>query len=246
VLQGLRAPLRRTELIGYLTWAAAGAVFAVPELWAAARSDAPIPTLSGTVGHLERRWEIISLFVILVIAYALMHVVRVGTALIAHRLAPAASSPGTHIAPEHGRITGAPRRDPWPWLVLYFPFTLVVVALGFLIPLLVHNGHATDAEKQLSGEFGYGAMALTFFLIPGAAARLGVLVPFPALLRTILDLEQRIQIVAVVVVGSMTFLMLHLVFYPYPSIIPWFQNLEHLHNYCSQHPGQLLCHAKKK
>ena len=155
-------------------------------------------------------------------------------------------SRGRHVAVTEGRVTRTATPVYPGWWVLYLPFTLIAVALGFLVPLWIHSWHASDAEKQLSGEFGYGAMALTFFLIPGLLAYLGVLVPFPSLFQAVINLEQRAQIVAVVVAGSMTFLMLHLVFYPYPSIIPWFQNLEHLHNYCAQHADQLLCHAPKK
>ena len=66
------------------------------------------------------------------------------------------------------------------------------------------------------------------------------------LFGTVLAIEQRAQIVAVVVAGCLVFLSLHLAFYPYPSIIPWFVNLEHVHNYCVQHAGQLICQANKK
>jgi hypothetical protein len=62
-----------------------GALFAVPEIWASVDSDLPIPTLSGTVGHLERRWEIISLLVIIVMVNVLLHVARVGAALLARQ-----------------------------------------------------------------------------------------------------------------------------------------------------------------
>jgi hypothetical protein len=44
----------------------------------------------------------------------------------------------------------------------------------------------------------------------------------------------------------MAFLALHLVLYPYPSIIPWFQNLERLHDYCAQHPLAEICKSVKK
>jgi hypothetical protein len=44
----------------------------------------------------------------------------------------------------------------------------------------------------------------------------------------------------------MTFLLLHLVLYPYPSIISWFPDLKNLHNYCAPylhaeraHPPQI-------
>src|SRR5438477_10594905 len=100
-----------TEIRGYIVWAIAGAMFAVPEVWAASDGDLPFPTLSGTVGHLERRWEIASLVVIVVIANALLHAVRVG---IAERRAGAERGDTDtvpfggrkHVAVEQGRLTG--------------------------------------------------------------------------------------------------------------------------------------------
>jgi hypothetical protein len=258
------------EATGYGVWLVAGAVFAVPEIWASRDSDLPIPTLSGTVGHLERRWEIVSLFVILVIVNALLHGVRVGGAVIARRVEErqlehsrlgeeTAGTPGppaelvqvaNHklVAVDAGRVTSRPYTTYMTWraALAYFVFTLALVAAGFLVPLWVHGGNATDAEKQLSGEFGYGAMGVAFFLIPGLLAYAGRLVLFPSLFRTVLNLEQRAQIVAVIVAGCMTFLMLHLVLYPYPSIIPWFVDLEHLHSHCVQHATELICNAPKK
>src|SRR2546423_14300388 len=85
MLRALTAPWFPRERIGYVVWAVAGAVFAVPEIWASRDGTLPFPTLSGTVGHLERRWEIVSLIVIVVIANALLHAVRIGSAGIARR-----------------------------------------------------------------------------------------------------------------------------------------------------------------
>jgi hypothetical protein len=260
------------EKRGYVVWLIGGAIFAVPEISASKDSDLPFPTLSGTVGHLERRWEIISLFVILIIVNALMHGVRLAAAIVARRAesqeakragapteqfalsggdlatVPLPLSYGKHIAIEHGRVirTAEPTYPPNWWWAPSIVITVTAVALGFVIPLWVHGWHASDAEKQLAGEFGYGAMALTFFLIPGLLAYFrAILVPFPGLFQAVLNLEARISIFAVAVAGCMTFLMLHLVLYPYPSLIPWFPNLEHLHNYCVQHGDELICTATK-
>jgi hypothetical protein len=251
---------------GYLVWTIGGAIFAVPEIWASRDSTLPFPTLSGTIGHLERRWEIVSLLVIIVIANALLHAVRLGFAAAAQLAearaveaageTPAAPSPtstvplrgGRYLALAQGRVTRT--RTPkvvsdWTWY-LYAAVALGLIATGFLLPLAVHHGHSSPAERQLAGEFGYGAMALTFFLIPTLVAwRPGVLLPYPGLFQTVVNLEARLPIVAVVVAGCMTFLMLHLVFYPYPSIIPWFPNLENLHNYCLVHPHAQVCLPNK-
>jgi hypothetical protein len=239
-----------TTVRGYIVWGIAGAIFAVPEIWASADSDLSFPTLSGTVGHLERRFELASLAVIVVIANALLHAVRVG---IAERRAgdergdtDTVAYGGTkHVAVEQGRVTRTASPAYPAWWLLYFPVTLGAIVLGFLVPLLVHGGHATDAEKQLSGEFGYGAMGLMFFVIPTILAWGGVLVPFPGLFRSVLDLERLFPPLAVAVAGCMTFLMLHLVLYPYPSIIPWFQDVKNLHDYCSDHLAAAVCQSKK-
>jgi hypothetical protein len=265
----MTAPWSPREKVGLKVWLAAGAVFAAPEIWASVDSDLPIPTLSGTVGHLERRWEIASLFVILVLVNALLHAVRIGSAIVSNRaeirvaarvgaaIAPPAA-PGMpvtvpvnankHVVIEEGRSTrtSTPVYLGLDFTVAYFVFTLALVAAGFLIPLLIHSGHATDAEKQLSGEFGYGAMGVTFFLIPSVLAHFDKLVPFPSLFGTVIAIEQRAQIAAVVVAGCLAFLGLHLALYPYPSIISWFVNLEHLHNYCVNHAGELICQTNKK
>jgi hypothetical protein len=269
----------KVEKRGYVVWAIAGAIFAVPEIWASVDSSLPFPTLSSTVGHLERKWEIM-LGVILVIAYALMHAVRLGIAnvteelqeeiaqlqaelrgaeVVASRTVPTQSaatrtvpSPlrgdSKRLAIEQGRLTrtSTPRYATGLWWGLYLPSTLVIVALGFLIPLWIHGWEATPAEKQLAGELGYAAMGLMFFLIPGLLSYFpGVLVPFPGLFTTVVNIEKRVPIFAVIVVGCMTFLMLHLVFYPYPKIIKWFPDLEHVNTYCAQNPDAPICIAKK-
>lgn len=250
------------EKVGYGVWLLAGAVFAVPEIWASSDSDLAIPTLSGTVGHLERRWEVISLPVILVVVNALLHAVRLGRAFLARRVEQRAAElmGGTiedqtvqlgehkHVAVDAGRVSrvSKPRQLlGWGFAGVYLVFTLVLVALGYVIPLWIHGWQITDAQKQLSGEFGYGAMAVAFFLIPTALAYKGLLVPFPGLFATVINLEQRIPVFAVLVAGCMTFLTLHLVLYPYPGIIPWFPDLEHLHYYCRHHAQQLICSTRK-
>lgn len=238
-----------TTVRGYIVWGIAGAIFAVPELWASVDSGLDFPTLSGTVG-LGRRFEIAALAVIVVIANALLHAVRVG---VADRragddrgdTATVAYAGTKHVAVEQGRVTRTASPVYPGWWILYFPATIAAIVLGFLVPLLVHHGHASDAEKQLSGEFGYGAMGLMFFVIPTILAWGGVLVPFPGLFRTVLDLERLFPPLAVAVAGCMTFLMLHLVLYPYPSIIPWFQDLKNVHDYCASHATAAICQAKK-
>jgi hypothetical protein len=261
----------KLELVGYGTWALAGAMFAVPEIWASRDNNLPFPTLSGTIGHLERRWDIVALLVILVVTYALLQVIRVGAAVVATRVgfaeasvpipavatvgtAPGFGTPaptvevksGAHVAVNEGRVTGKELAYHlgWGFAIAYLVCTCIVVAFSFLIPLWIHGLHATDSEKQLGGEIGYSSMALMFFIIPAALARFGVMVPFPSLFATVINLEHRSRIIAVLVAGCITFLTLHLVLYPYPSIIAWFVDLKNVHDHCAQHGTELICTGK--
>lgn len=237
------------ELVGYAVWLVAGGSFAVPELWAALDSNLGFPTLSGTVGHLERRYEAFALPVVIIIVYAVLNSVRIGLPMIA---APSPGvveiKPGRHLDVAEGRVTSTATSAAlkwWPFGVLYSLFTAIVLAAGFVIPWGIHDWHASDAEKQLGGEIGYGLMGIMFFVIPAIFARFNRLVPFPGLFATMLKLEARSSWVAVIVAGSMTFLMLHLAFYPYPSIIPWFVDLEDVHDMnCVQHFNELICRPK--
>jgi hypothetical protein len=71
-------PLSSKRRWGYLVWGVAGLVIAVPEITAAADSDAlPFTTISAMVGHLERRWSWVELLVVAAIVFAFFSTVKV-------------------------------------------------------------------------------------------------------------------------------------------------------------------------
>jgi hypothetical protein len=73
-----KRPVSTKRRWGYLVWVVAGLVIAVPEISAAADSDAlPFTTISGMVGHLERRWNWVELIVVAAIVFMFFSVVRV-------------------------------------------------------------------------------------------------------------------------------------------------------------------------
>ena len=57
-------PLTRRDVLGYVVWGALGLVIAVFELLAALDTGTPWPTLSSTVGGLERDHSWIGIFVL--------------------------------------------------------------------------------------------------------------------------------------------------------------------------------------
>jgi hypothetical protein len=77
---------------------------------------------------------------------------------------------------------------------------------------------------------------LFWVLIPSALAwpkRFAVDVPFPTMFETVRDLERRLRVLALVVAAGLATLMIHLVLYPWPSIIP---DLKRLHTNNACHP----------
>ena len=65
-------PVRR----GYGLWLTVGAVIAIPEIWAAVARP-PWPTISGTVGHLELRWNFVAVIVVAVLVIVAAQAIRI-------------------------------------------------------------------------------------------------------------------------------------------------------------------------
>jgi hypothetical protein len=84
---GVAAPVRR----GHAVWAAVGVVIAVPEIWAAAAKP-PWPTISGTVGHLEARWNVVAVIVVAVLVLVAANAVRMPLARQTRHSASCASA----------------------------------------------------------------------------------------------------------------------------------------------------------
>jgi hypothetical protein len=196
------------ELWGYLMWGLAGLAVAIPEL-AAAYGHAPWPTISATVGHLEtaHSWvRLVVVFVIVVAAYYSLGQVRPPRA---DGLAALARTAG-------GRAVATTR----PVEIVMTSGFLLVAAAGFVAGLIVACVEGRTHPGSFTGAYVlYGLIALLWFLVPSVLAfALGRDVPFPTLLRTIGNLEHRAPPLAAIIVAGLTILLLHLAFYPWPSM----------------------------
>lgn len=219
------------------------------EIWAAADGRKPWPTLSDTVGTIERDHDWTAILVVALLVFGAMHAIRVkfmarpapvaspGTKAAATR-PPAPHNPGRDLlATDDVRLTRAETLEYMGWWG-YFLVALVMVIVGYVAPRAVD-----PTNKQLIGESLYGAIALVLFVIPGwLSYRLGRFVPFPTLFQSFQDIEGRAKWLAVIVAAGLTVLMIHLVFYPWTSILP---DLQHLHSYCQSHSHKHtpLCNA---
>jgi hypothetical protein len=221
------------EARGYLVWIGfAGIIgFAIPEITSAA-GHAVWPTVSGTVGGIENRHDWFALIVVVVLVFGAMHAIRVHFTrdhVLARGGTRSPSSPRL-IQTEDGRLTRADDVQDVSWWWYYGAAFVVILGVSFG----VHYG--ADVSSQVLGEFLYGLIGLFLFLVPGLLAyEEGKLVPFPTLFWTIQRLERHSRVVALVFAGGITILLIHLVFYPWPSIIP---DIQGVHSYCNPSHGK--------
>lgn len=195
------------EKWGYAWWGAVAVVVGVPELWAAAGGDGvPWPTISGLVGHLELLHPWVALLVVAAIVWFALHAFRV-----------------TRAAPLGGRITAAAAVE-----TLEHPFMIAAAAVALVaVPSAVAHAVWPD-HKYVFGGVLYGSIALWWIVVPGWLAYAhGKLVPFPTLFATLRSLEQRVRPAAIVVAAGLVVLLIHLVLYPWPAILP---DLSRLHS----------------
>ena len=198
---------------GYIVWAATAIVVGVPEIWAVVDSDGvPWPTISGTMVSLESEHDWVAVVVVGLLVWALFHALR-------RPVFAAAARVGIIAVPA----------------VVYFPIGVAVVAGSSLGVYLADRG-----DRRLLGYVLYGTIALTLVVVPGLLEwRLGRRVPFATLFDVVRDLETRIRIAAVVVAAGVVVLAVHLVFYPWPAIIP---DVKRLHDYLHCRPtAQKAC-----
>jgi hypothetical protein len=222
-------------------------VFAIPEIWAAADGRKPWPTLSDTIGTIERDHDWTAILVVGLLVFGALHAVRVKFTAGAAPLQPPQGSGTTTarstarnpnrelLATPDGRLTRAEDLADMGWWA-YFLIAILIVIAGYVAPRVID-----PTNKQLIGESLYGAIAIVLFVIPGwLSYRLGRFVPFPTLFQSFQNIEGRAKWLAVVVAAGLTVLMIHLVFYPWTSILP---DLQHLHAYCLHRKGAPLCKA---
>jgi hypothetical protein len=213
------ASTNREEVFGYIVWFGVAIGVAVPEIWAAADSkNVPWPTISGLTGHLEVEHVWISFIVIGVLIWIASH------ALIALR------QTGSKLQPLDGtgRVTGAGGTTgavPAAW---YFS-----IAAGLLTIGIVAAHSATKHDKYTFGEILYGLIFFFGAVLPGLFAWRGKLMPFPTLFVTLKNLEKHAHFVTLLLATWLTVLFVHLVFYPWPNLLPDFNRL---------HTTYVVCH----
>jgi hypothetical protein len=198
------APVRR----GYIVWLAVGTVIAVPEIWAAAAKP-PWPTISGTVGHLETRWNVVAILVVAVIVVVAAHAIRMpiagGVGQPAHGHALGRT--------KGGRLTFHPDHDEELPSLAYLLNALACVIGGGLVAA------ALSDNKWILGYVIYGLIAVFCVIVPSAlAVGPGPDAPFAGVFATLADLQRRLQFVGVVLLTGLVILLIHLAFYPWPDV----------------------------
>ncbi len=212
----------RSEAWGYGVWTAMGLVIGVPEIWAAAAgSDFVWPTISTTVGHLQDRWPVVALIpvgLIVMSAYSVYHVGAASTAVQADLQALARTPQGRltkeDVSFEQLADGGAPAiagRQEWGVLP-YFAFASIVVVGGALVA-------APSNNRFLVGYVLYSLIGIFWVVVPNLLSYwFKKDVPFTTLFFTVRCLGRRLQVVAALVAALLVILLLHLAFYPWPSL----------------------------
>jgi hypothetical protein len=201
----LAPPVRR----GYGLWAAVGVVIAIPEIWAAVAKP-PWPTISGTVGHLETRWNFVAVIVVAVLVVIAAHAVRIplGGADVVRQ------ADGRRMGrTEGGRFTFYLDHD-----AELPPLAYLVVALACVIGGSFIAAALSD-NKWILGYVIYGLIAVFCVIVPSALALTSAPdAPFAGVFPTIADLQRRMHFVAVVLLAGLVILLIHLAFYPWPDV----------------------------
>jgi len=197
------------EVWGYIVWGVVLAVILIPEIWAAATAQKVWPTISGTVGHLEYRWDWIGLLV-------------VGTAVWV-----AVSVASYPVGPRHVLLreeTAAQHRTACGRATVREDEGVLPIVLVFVGAALVALASVLTAVLDPSDEFAlgyvlYGTIALFCVGVPSVVAYVWARdVPFPTFFRTLANLERRAGYVSVLVLAGLGILVFHLALYPWPNV----------------------------
>ncbi len=235
--------IERRERWGYGVWLFFAVLVLVPEFWAAFWKDsAKWPTISGTIGKLEYDRPVVALVVVGVIvlcAYSGFRYPPTRTGVLPVKgAAPnkAGGVEGDLLLPYRTPIGGRFTRSTTPVheiaAALYFAVALLIIVVGTAVAAFV-----TDVDDEFAtGRTLYGLTLLFWVVIPSLLAwpkRFAADVPFPTMFETLRSLERRLRVLALVVAAGLVMLLLHLVFYPWPSIVP---DLSRLHRVYDCHP----------
>jgi hypothetical protein len=241
----------RREAWGYGVWLFFAVIVAVPEIWAAAWAEsAPFPTISATTGALEYDHAWIALIVAGTVVLCLCSALRYPvdrTGMLAKRGRDGETLGGANFGdallpyrtPGGGRLTRSTTPVREIGAGVYFAGALVVIAVCTVIAAI-----ETDPNDEYPvGRTLYGLILLFWVLIPNVIAwpkRFALDVPFPTLFSTVRSLERRLRVLALMAAAWLVILLLHLVLYPWPSIIP---DLNRTHRTYVCHPIQPATHG---
>lgn len=188
------------ERRGYLFWGPTVLLVLGVELLGALSESfknwIPWPTISSTVGHLEKRWDWVAVIVVGLLSAVAFHALAV-----------------RQREREGGRTLreGGPRTKEASWYSPALVFALTVLA--FAVP------YAFDVSKYQLGYTIYGTLGVFGILVPSIlSSGFNRLVRFPTLFFTIDQLRHRLHAVALVLVAGLAILTIHLAFYPWPDI----------------------------
>lgn len=200
-----------------------GVVVGVPEIWAAASGDDFVwPTISTTVGHLQARWPVVALIpvaLIVMAAYSVLRVTTSGIAVQADLEGIGRTRQGRLVKQDVSFDDLAAGRAPpataarGEWAVVpYFATATAVVLAGAALA-------AQSGNRFLVGYVLYSLIGVFWIVLPNAAAYLvGKDFRFTTLFFTVRCLGRRLQLVAALVAALLVILLLHLAFYPWPSV----------------------------
>ncbi len=206
----LYGPVGSVERRGYGFWGPVVALALLIELLAAiskgVKNAFPWPTISSTVGELEKRWDWVGVIVVGTIAVALFQAIAYRgerrESGRAYRRAAAVTDPAD----------ARPSATEWSWYNWILVFGLEAVAMVL-------------AVSFVDSEFGrgciiYGVLGFLGILLPGLLAFwANRIVRFPTLFFTVGKLRHRLHFVAVILVAGLSILAVHLAFYPWPDLV---------------------------
>jgi hypothetical protein len=229
----------RREAWGYGVWLAFAVIVGVPEIWAWLSQDtAWWPTISATIGDLEHRWPGVAVFVVALIILGVYGAIRLPPVRTGVLPPPGEAQPlltGSADLPwrtPSGRLTLSDTAVRELGAGAYFFTSLVLISIGTGIAAAASGGF----DEFAVGRTLYGLIALLWVLLPNLMAlpkRFALDVPFPTLFETMRNLERRIPALAYVVAAGLAVLLIHLVLYPWPEIIP---DVQRLHKTYQCHP----------
>lgn len=195
---------------GYWVWAVVGVLIAVPEIWAAAGKP-PWPTISGTIGHLEARWNIVAVVVVAALVLIAAHAVRLP--FTGHHPVARQADGRSLGRTAGGRFTVRPGQDGELRPFVYLAPAVAAVVVGSIL------ARSLSDNKWILGYVIYGLLAVFCVIIPSVLANLPMPdAPFAGVFPTLADLQRRLHFVGMIILAGLVVLLIHLALYPWPDV----------------------------